>query len=676
MGKFKALLMAVFAFMMVLGVMPTATYANEGITISVSGTHQFPIVEVGYEPIPPLHVNVNIGGGSNAFAFSTISLGGANVDAFSVTPREFAVNPVGRFSIVPIDGLPVGLYTMTATVTSYSQTVISPNHIIDVSSFDVSFIVRGNQIPQPQGQQLTLTVESDGAGSYGSGIFQRENPQQQWGHVQPIYAGTHDGYVFSHWTLDYFICHGGSQSGSVIIGDVTNPNTFIRWSITNQFSTHPERWITATAHFERTGTGGGDGVDGEYFNVTVIGGSGSGRYRVGTRVNISAWTHPQGWAFTRWTSSPFNINFNNPFVGNTWFTMPAGDVIIWVDGWGDGGTGGGGWIGDDYFNVTVIGGGGSGRYRIGTRVNINAWTHPQGWAFTRWISSPFNINFNNPFGGNTWFTMPAGDVTIWVDGWNDGGTGGGGGNNRGIMITPSSDTIGIGGGTLQFSATLFGLPQGVSWSLTGGGGFGSINQNGLLTVGSGVPVGTVFTIRVTSTADGSIFDTATVIVTAEGIIPLDDGNGDDDNGDNGNGGNGDNGNGYDEDNGGNGDNGGSDDENGNGGGNGGGNGENGYSNGSDNDNNDNGGADDGFSSSGDFIGNPGDGSAITTTGTNGGSGSGGSGGGSSTSTFGRVPQTGVNSIMPSIIVMLLSLMATAGLSAYLIRHNRSRADNE
>lgn len=68
-----------------------------------------------------------------------------------------------------------------------------------------------------------------------------------------------------------------------------------------------------------------DGVSS--YNVTVIGGVGSGTYEEGTIVYITA-TTPSGQVFTNWTVNIGNIILASSTSSSTTFVMPDSDVVI------------------------------------------------------------------------------------------------------------------------------------------------------------------------------------------------------------------------------------------------------------------------------------------------------------------------------------------------------------
>jgi len=413
-SKIKRIFAVVFMFMMVSGIMSTSVFADYGVALSISGTHTFPTQQVGYAPLTPLSVTATT---SRPFprVYAQVEIIGENADSFTLVnswddPWDGSVFEHPHiFTVVPNNDLPVGIYTATVSLSSpLNLTQYIPTPI----SFNVSFTVTESTT----GNVLTrLIVASPGEGSFGDTVILTRVGNQDIG------AGVHpEGLEFSHWTVhwrhfDFDITH------FVSFADPNSANTTFSWDLTQiNFGLGD---ITATAHFRRVGSGTSDD---EYFDLTVIGGGGSGRFRAGTRVCINAWTHPWGWRFGGWVSSP-RVQFDNAWIGSTCFTMPASNITVWVDGWhtgggtgGSGGTiGGGGGTGtapiigrpQGYFTVVVIGGNGGGTFRPGQIVSINAFGELN---FTSWQSSP-GVGFGNASSPNTSFSMPASNVVVWFN---------------------------------------------------------------------------------------------------------------------------------------------------------------------------------------------------------------------------------------------------------------------
>ena len=64
------------------------------------------------------------------------------------------------------------------------------------------------------------------------------------------------------------------------------------------------------------------------YSVVVENGAGSGQYRPGTVVTITAYSAPAGKVFDKWTTSNTNISFSNAQSASATFIMPSGNVKV------------------------------------------------------------------------------------------------------------------------------------------------------------------------------------------------------------------------------------------------------------------------------------------------------------------------------------------------------------
>ncbi len=64
------------------------------------------------------------------------------------------------------------------------------------------------------------------------------------------------------------------------------------------------------------------------YSVVVENGAGSGQYRPGTVVTITAYSAPSGKVFDKWTTSNTNISFSNAQSASATFIMPSGNVKV------------------------------------------------------------------------------------------------------------------------------------------------------------------------------------------------------------------------------------------------------------------------------------------------------------------------------------------------------------
>ena len=107
--------------------------------LNVSGTHTFAELNLGYTTVTPLTVTVsNLT--ASAIGPVTIALGGANVAAFDLSSESIttiAGNGNATFSVEPVAGLALGLYTATVTVTDNTGNFV-------IFFVEVSVISAGN----------------------------------------------------------------------------------------------------------------------------------------------------------------------------------------------------------------------------------------------------------------------------------------------------------------------------------------------------------------------------------------------------------------------------------------------------------------------------------------------------------------------------------------------------
>jgi|GEM_PF-892132 len=109
-----------------------------GISLSTSGSYSFPTATMGYPAVAPLDVTITNVSSTSTTGNLTIALSGSNPADFTADPSsvaDMAPNATTVFSVVPISGLPEGIYTTTVTVTS-DDINVSPQE------FNVSFSVQ------------------------------------------------------------------------------------------------------------------------------------------------------------------------------------------------------------------------------------------------------------------------------------------------------------------------------------------------------------------------------------------------------------------------------------------------------------------------------------------------------------------------------------------------------
>jgi uncharacterized repeat protein (TIGR02543 family) len=193
----------------------------------------------------------------------------------------------------------------------------------------------------------------------------------------------------------------------VFIGWTTdNGGSFLDASNVNTTFYMPDNTVTITAHFASPDT---RLIDVEHY-VTVSNGYGSGYYKEGATVTISA--DPRhgvdSWRgvdpsvgmpyFTHWTVVSGDVILENFTSATTSFTMPNTDVIIVANYNG-------------YYSLVVINGSGSGLYREGDKATITALPRP-GQGFQGWRSDYPGLAIANANAQTTTVTMPADNVVV------------------------------------------------------------------------------------------------------------------------------------------------------------------------------------------------------------------------------------------------------------------------
>lgn len=159
--------------------------------------------------------------------------------------------------------------------------------------------------------------------------------------------------------------------------------------------------------------------EGEYV-VTVTSGTGSGNYKPGDTVNITAYaSSTPGQVFDKWTTSNTDLGFNNPTAATTAFIMPSHDVAVTATykaaGQTDNKTPSQNSVSNNTvkYNVTVENGAGSGQYEAGRVVTITAYASPdEKKVFDKWTTSNTDIGFSSATSSSTTFVMPTHDVKV------------------------------------------------------------------------------------------------------------------------------------------------------------------------------------------------------------------------------------------------------------------------
>ena len=157
----------------------------------------------------------------------------------------------------------------------------------------------------------------------------------------------------------------------------------------------PDNPVTVTATYEPIST--------QKYTVTVNNGTGSGEYAKDADVTIQANPAPEGQQFKEWTGTD-NLTFTNgdKTTATATFTMP--DIAVNVTAvYGP----------NAEYSVTVSGGNGSGQYKQGETVQIEAPAYQGENAFKNWTwTGPADFTIPNSTAYSTSFVMPAGNVTV------------------------------------------------------------------------------------------------------------------------------------------------------------------------------------------------------------------------------------------------------------------------
>lgn len=134
------------------------------------------------------------------------------------------------------------------------------------------------------------------------------------------------------------------------------------------------------------------------YNLTVVGGSGSGLYPMGAVIPIDAPNLP-GKVFSSWSGGTVANSLSG---SGTVFQMPAANVTLTAN-----------YVTvtpppPNTYTLTVTGGTGSGSYAAGTTVNLTANPPPAGQAFLQWTGAAVA----SPTSPNTTLVMPAANASV------------------------------------------------------------------------------------------------------------------------------------------------------------------------------------------------------------------------------------------------------------------------
>ena len=293
-----------------------------------------------------------------------------------------------------------------------------------------------------------LWTDKDGVAHYGADAYANVKEDRD---VYAQYKISNDDYNFTGEEVTVNIV-GGTLNGNgtmneaktsiriasgkelFITADTVAGRTFRNWSVSNnferflnsQFDTSttftvpnpPEGGtITITANFINGGGQDPDtpNPDGTY-NVVVNNGTGSGAYRPGATVTITATPPSVGATFINWTTTNTGLSLADPTATTTTFTMPSANVTVTAN-FTTGGT-----TNPTTFTVTVRNGTGGGQYAAGATVTIRANTPNAGASFVNWTTTTAGVTFASATSATTTFLMPSSNVTVTAN-FSD-GTGG------------------------------------------------------------------------------------------------------------------------------------------------------------------------------------------------------------------------------------------------------------
>lgn len=209
-----------------------------------------------------------------------------------------------------------------------------------------------------------------------------------------------------------------SVIGSVrfVYGGVTKTETVAPYAMAGDTTGNYNAWVLAVGAFSVTATGfSGANASGTAgapltlslnivnvspttsYSVSVANGSGGGSYTAGASVTVTANPAPTGKIFTGWTG---NYALPNPSAATNKFSMPAQNVTLTAN-YADASAS---------YSAYVYNGSGSGRYSVGSVVNVTANTAPIGKVFDRWTGDVKHLS--SVTAASTAFPMPS--TNIWI----------------------------------------------------------------------------------------------------------------------------------------------------------------------------------------------------------------------------------------------------------------------
>jgi uncharacterized repeat protein (TIGR02543 family) len=237
-----------------------------------------------------------------------------------------------------------GATAYVANVNSSSTTVTMPSQNISVTA------------TYAEDTKYTLTVNS----GTGDGSYYEDQVVEITADAPPA------NYHFVAWT-----------GSTAYVANVNSSTTTV---------TMPAQNISVTATY----------AEDSQYTLTVNSGTGDGTYYVGTVVNITADTPPNGYNFDKWTGDTAGVA--NIYVDATTITIPDSNATVTAT-----------YIPILYV-LTVVNGSGDGSYTEDTVVDIVADAPGTGYLFDKWIGdTAYVANVNS---SSTTVTMPAFNVVV------------------------------------------------------------------------------------------------------------------------------------------------------------------------------------------------------------------------------------------------------------------------
>ena len=183
-----------------------------------------------------------------------------------------------------------------------------------------------------------------------------------------------ENYRFSHWQVN---------SGSVSLGNIYASHMYITISGSD---------CTLEAIYEEL----------PLYTLNVEGGSGSGQYRHGTRVQIVADPAPDIYRFLNWSGDVENEELSNVFASTSFVTSISKNMTVKANYF----------IPEkvEYYQLTVNNGSGTGSHKGASEVTIRANSAPNGYKFWKWTGDVSTVK--DKYKEETTLIMPLYPITV------------------------------------------------------------------------------------------------------------------------------------------------------------------------------------------------------------------------------------------------------------------------